>query len=347
MSWTLSQSFLSYSSPVIKTIEMHTGGEPLRVIISGYPKIHGDTILQKRRYAKNNLDHLRKMLMFEPRGHNDMYGAVLVDTDLPGADIAVLFMHNGGYSTMCGHAIIALGRLVVDKKYVTATEPETEVNIQCPCGLVKTVVEYKDGKSGYVRFHSVPAFLFASNVEIKVKGYGMMTVDISYGGAFYAFISADVLGLDVRRSSTSDLKKTATAVSDAVKEQVKILHPGDDDLSFLYGTILTDGQDNWSADPTANVCVFADAQVDRSPTGSGVTARIALQHAKGFIQIGQKRIFESGVTKSLFSGTAIKQVKCNDFDAVVVEVSGQGHYTGEASFILEEGDIVGEGFLPN
>ncbi|XP_033104942.1 trans-L-3-hydroxyproline dehydratase-like [Anneissia japonica] len=333
------------TSPVIKTIEMHTGGEPLRVIISGYPEILGDTILQKRQYVKENLDHLRKMLMFEPRGHYDMYGALLVDSDLPEADIAVLFLHNEGYSTMCGHAIVSLGRLAIDKMYVPPTEPETEVNIQCPCGLVKTFVEYKNGKSGGVRFHSVPAFLFASGIEVEVDGFGKIKVDISYGGAFYAFVCADVFGLDVRSSPTSSLKDVATAVSNAVRKRVKLHHPDDSDLEFLYGTILTDGQDKWSGEPTANICVFANAQVDRCPTGSGVTARIALQHAKSLIQLGQKRLFESGANKTLFTGMAVKQTKCGDFDAVVVEVAGHGYYTGEASFMLEEEDVVGKGFL--
>ncbi|XP_078001070.1 trans-L-3-hydroxyproline dehydratase-like [Glandiceps talaboti] len=324
---------------------MHTGSDPLRIITSGYPKIEGETILQKRRYVKEKLDHLRKAVIFEPRGHYDMYGTVLVEPDLPEADIAVLFMHNEGYSTMCGHAVIALGRFAIDNGFVKANEPETTVNIQCPCGLVRAHVACQNGKSGSVRFHSVPAFAFATDVEVIVPGHGKVLVDISYGGAFYAFVSADIFGLDVSTSKVEDLKTTATAVTNAVKEQVKLEHPDNDDLAFLYGTILTDGKEEYSSEATANVCVFADAQLARSPTGSGVTGRIALQHHKGHIQLNQRRVFKSGTTGSIFTGKAVSKIKCGKFDAVVVEVSGHGFYTGTATFTMEKEDTLKHGLL--
>lgn len=152
-------TFLETHDICFKTVEMHTGGEPVRIVVSGYPLLEGDTILEKRNYAKDAKDHFRKMLMFEPRGHHDMYGVLLVKPDNQRADIGVLFIHNEGYSTMCGHAVISLGRFAVDYNYVKLTEPETQVNIQCPCGLVKTTVECKDGKTGAVRFESVVAFV--------------------------------------------------------------------------------------------------------------------------------------------------------------------------------------------
>ncbi|MEQ2165897.1 hypothetical protein GOODEAATRI_021900 [Goodea atripinnis] len=240
---------------------MHTGGEPLRIIVAGYPEVMGDCVLSKRRYARKHLDHLRRVLMHEPRGHYDMYGALIVDSEMPEADLGVLFMHNEGYSTMCGHAVIALGRFAVDYKLVKEPRsPETQVNIHCPCGLVKAFVEYSAGKTGAVKLH----------------------------------------------------------------------HPVSDDLAFLYGTILTDGRDEFSPEPTANICVFAEAQVDRSPTGSGVTARVALQHHKGLIQLNQTRTFQSGATGS---------------QAVVVEVAGRAFYTGVSRFVQEPEDQLAHGFL--
>jgi len=327
----------------MRTVDMHTGGEPVRIVIDGYPEIFGATILDKRRYVRDNLDHLRRFLMFEPRGHFDMYGVIPVTPDLPEADMAVLFMHNEGYSTMCGHAVIALGRYAVDQGIVEATEPETTVVIQCPCGPVTVHVSVAGGKPGAVRFDSVPAFAFARDKMVQTDVYGPVEVDIGYGGAFYAVVPADQFGLDVRTSRTRDLADAATAVSDAVKVQVPVHHPDDDDLAFLYGTILTDGRDEFSDQGTANICVFADAQVDRSPTGSGVTARIALQHRRGLIETGQTRIFES-VTGAVFTGRAIREMTCGDFKAVTVEVSGNTHYTGESSFRLEDGDEIGAGF---
>jgi len=328
----------------ISTVEMHTGGEPLRIVVAGYPEISGATILAKRRYARDKLDHLRRLLMFEPRGHFDMYGVIPVEPDLPEADLAVLFMHNEGYSTMCGHAVIALGRYAVDRGLVTVREPETTVRIQCPCGLVTATVEVEAGRPGRVRFASVPAFAFALERVVETRTYGPVTLDIGYGGAFYALAPAQTFGLDVRRSRTRDLVDAATEITAAVKGQVPLTHPDDPDLAFLYGTILTDGADAWSEEPSANICVFAAAQVDRSPTGSGVTARIAVQHRRGLIGLDQPRSFES-VTGAIFTGRAIAETRAGDFPAVTVEVAGEAHYSGEARFFLEPDDRIGGGFL--
>lgn len=328
----------------IQTTEMHTGGEPLRIIEAGYPKIRGKTLLDKRRYVREHLDHLRKFLMFEPRGHFDMYGALLVEPSHPDAHLAVLFMHNEGYSTMCGHAIMALGRYAVDKGLVEATEPETQVNIECPCGLVKAFVQVKDGQSTQVRFESVPSFVLARQKLVSVERYGPIEVDIAYGGAFYAFVAADQVGLDVRSSKVSSLVESASAISDAVKQQLEISHPDDPDLGYLYGTILTDGNDSYSPDPTANICVFADRQVDRSPTGSGVTARIALHYRNGLIEFGQERAFES-VTGAVFTAKVLTETTCGPHKAVTVEVAGRAHYSGTSVFSLEQGDDIGRGFL--
>ena len=328
----------------LTTIEMHTGGEPVRIITSGYPPIPGPTILAKRRHAREHLDHLRKLLMFEPRGHFDMYGVIPVEPDLPGADLAVLFIHNEGYSTMCGHAVIALGRWAIDSGRVPLTAPETIVNIQCPCGLVRAKVAIEHGKAGSVAFESVPAFAFALDRAVEVPGHGRVHLDIGYGGAFYALMPASRFGLDVRRSRTRDLVDAAAAVTEAAKKQIPLEHPDDADLAFLYGTILTDGADEWAETPSANICVFAEREVDRSPTGSGVTARIAVQHAKGLIRMGQVRKFES-ITGAIFTGKALRSAKAGRFDAVTVEVSGRAHYTGTATFTHEPGDDIGEGFL--
>ncbi|XP_061668614.1 trans-L-3-hydroxyproline dehydratase isoform X1 [Syngnathoides biaculeatus] len=330
----------------LSTVDMHTGGEPVRVVVSGYPRVEGDTLLAKRRFARDHLDHLRRALMLEPRGHYDMYGALPVPSELPDADVGVLFMHNAGYSTMCGHAVLALGRFALDYGLVKEPRsPETPVNIHCPCGLVRAFVEYADGKTGAVRFLSVPAFVFAADVTVAVEGFGDVTVDISYGGAFYAFVDAQRFGLDVRESRTRDLADAAAAVTEAVKSQVKLRHPLDDDLAFLYGTVLTDGKDLFSSDATANVCVFADAQVDRSPTGSGVTARVALQYRKGLIRLNQSRTFQSGATGSQFTGKAVEETTCGDFKAVVVEVAGRAFYTGVSCFVQESDDRLKDGFL--
>ena len=328
----------------LKVVDMHTGGEPLRIVIDGYPDIPKGTILEKRAYVRDHFDHLRKILIFEPRGHYDMYGGLLVEPDLPGADLAVLFMHNEGYSTMCGHAIIALGRYAVDEGLVARQEPVTTVNIEAPCGLIVASVEVRDGKAGAVSFESVPAFLFARDQTIELPGFGAITFDIAYGGAFYALADCHQFGLQFGRDRVRDFVDAASALTDKLKAEFPLSHPDHSDLAFLYGTILTDGKDAFSGEATKNICVFAEAEVDRSPTGSGVTARLAAMHAKGQIDIGQTRTFES-IAGSRFSGAVAKTAKTGPHDAIIARVGGRAYYSGRTEFIVEPDDDLGRGFL--
>jgi trans-L-3-hydroxyproline dehydratase len=321
----------------LRTVDMHTAGEPVRIVAAGYPEVEGGTILAKRRWVGEHLDHLRRMLMHEPRGHADMYGVIPVAPDLPGADLAVLFMHNAGYSTMCGHATIAVGRWAIESGRVPAREPVTEFTLQVPAGPVRVSAAVESGRVGRVAFESVPAFVVHSRVRVAVPGHGDITLDVAYGGAFYAFATAADYGLRLPGSPIADLVAAAWATTGAVRAALPLSHPADPDLGFLYGTILTDGDDAWSERPTVNLCVFADRQVDRSPTGSGVTARIALQHGAGAIPLGVERPF-AGVLGGVFTGKAIAVTRVGDRPAVVVEVAGQAHYTGESEFVLEDDD---------
>lgn len=323
--------------------DMHTGGEPVRIVTSGYPRIEGKTILEKRAFAREHLDHLRKLLIFEPRGHYDMYGVIPVEPSLPGADMAVLFIHNEGYSTMCGHAVIALGRYAMDTGIVEAVEPVTTVNIECPCGMVVASVEVKDGKAGAVSFESVPAFLYARDREIELPDGHAVRFDIGYGGAFYAIADGTQWGLAFGVSPIRDFVDVATALSAAVRRNFNIEHPDADDLGFLYGTILTDGGDGRDR-PTRNVCVFADAEVDRSPTGSGVTARLAAMFEKEEFELGETRMFES-ITGSRFTGSVVRETFCGPHQAIVAKVGGEAFYSGKAEFWLEPDDELGKGFL--
>ena len=333
----------------ISTVEMHTGGEPLRIITSGYPKLEGRRLLDKRRDARANHDAFRRLLMHEPRGHADMYGAVLVEPDDPEADLAVLFLHSEGYSTMCGHAIIALGRWAVDSGLVDAREPVTEVAIQAPCGLVRARVQVESGPGGHragaVSFRSVPSFAFAREIVVDTREWGPLQVDVAYGGAFYAILPADAIGLDVRDTPARQLADAGAAITEAATAQLRLSHPDDPDLAFLYGTLFTDGADSFAETPTRNVCVFAGRQVDRSPTGSGVAARLALQWTRGEIALGQARRFES-LTGGQFTGTAVEETRAGPYRAIVAEISGRAHYYGRSHFTLEPDDPLGDGFLP-
>lgn len=325
--------------------DMHTGGEPVRIVTGGYPPVPKGTILEKRAFVRDHLDHLRRMLMFEPRGHYDMYGVLPVEPDLPGADLAVLFMHNEGYSTMCGHAVIALGRYAVDQGIVAAVEPVTTVNIECPCGMVVASVEIENGRAGAVSFESVPAFAAALDERVELPGYGQIGFDIAYGGAFYALADCRQFGLEFGRSRARDFVDAAGALTAKLKSDFPLSHPDHADLAFLYGTILTDGGNRADGVATRNVCVFADDEVDRSPTGSGVTARLAAMHAKGAIAPSETRLFES-IVGSQFSGSVARTVTLSDGrPGIVARVGGRAYYTGKAEYILEEDDRLGRGFL--
>jgi proline racemase len=327
----------------IRTCEMHTAGEPVRIVITGYPIPEDATLLERRRDARERLDRYRSLLMAEPRGHAEMYGALLVPPDHPQAHLAVLFMHNEGYSTMCGHAVVALGRFAVERGIVPAVEPETEVRIQCPCGLVTAKVEVRDGRAGRVRFESVPCFALHRDAVVLTRSFGPVTLDIGFGGAFYAVLPAAELGLDLERSPVGRLVEAATEVKEAAAETVDLSHPDADDLAFLYGTILTDGGDG-AGEPTTNVCVFADGQVDRSPTGSGVGARLALMHRRGLVEVGEVRCFRS-LTGGVFEGRVTAAIRAGPHPAVLTEVAGRAFHTGEARFKVEPDDPLGWGFL--
>ncbi len=327
----------------IKTVEMHTGGEPLRIITDGVSFPDGLTLLEKRRYLREEADKYRRFLMFEPRGHKDMYGALIVPSSNEEADFGAIFMHNEGYSTMCGHAVIALGRFAVDTGLVARTGAETPVNIECPCGLVKATVQTDVTHSSSVRFESVPSFAFKLNQFVETQEYGPVELDIGYGGAFYGILDAASLGLDLKSSSIASLVSAAAQLSEAIRNQIDITHPIEQDLGYLYGIIFTDGQSGEDA-ASMNVCVFADGQIDRSPTGSGVTARLAVMAAKGEADIDIPHSFES-LTGAVFSGKIISNCNVEQFKAVTVEVGGRAHYSGTAEFTMEEDDMLAGGFL--
>lgn len=328
---------------ILSTVEMHTGGEPTRIVVDGWPRLEAPTLLGKRRECLERHDYLRRGLMHEPRGHDGMYGALLVEPDHPEADLAVLFMHNEGYSTMCGHATIALARWAVDsgrvKRQESETPGETIVRLQCPCGLVVARV----GGDGTVQFESVPSFAYALDRIAPTATWGPVTVDIAYGGAFYAFLAADSIGLDLKSSPMRAIVDAGEEIARATAKAVKIEHPDEPDLAFLYGTILTDGGDGAKV-PSRNVCIFAGRQVDRSPTGSGVSARMALQLARRQAKLGEERRFES-CTGSIFTGRALREAApVGPRKAAIIEVGGIAHVTGESRFRFDTDDPLREGF---
>jgi trans-L-3-hydroxyproline dehydratase len=327
----------------ITTIDAHTGGEPFRVITSGLPELPGDTILERRRYMREHLDHLRTALMWEPRGHADMYGCIVTPPVTTGADFGVLFLHNEGYSTMCGHGIIAMTTIALETGLVPLQTPETTVKIDTPAGLVTAHARIADGRVGSVYFHNVPSFVLALDQTIEVPGLGSVGYDIAYGGAFYAFVDAQGLGLSTQPEAFAELVAKAMAIKRAVMTQRSIAHPFESDLSFLYGTIFI-GPPHSEGAHSSNVCIFAEGEVDRSPTGTGVSARLALHYARGEIGLEQPITIES-IIGSRFIGRVVKEETFGPHAAVIPEVEGAAHITGRHEFLIDPADPYKNGFI--
>ncbi len=327
----------------ISTIDMHTGGEPLRILKDGYPPIQGKTILEKRKYFRDHLDHIRKGVMWEPRGHADMYGAVLCEPCTAEADFGTFFLHNEGYSTMCGHAIIALTKFVLDTGLVEKEGAFPRVLIDAPPGQILCTATRENGEVRSVTFRNVPSFVLYRNQQIEVPGLGRLNYDVAFGGAFYAIVDAEQLDLSLEPSGVSRLIEAGMQIKQRVMDTQIIAHPFEVDLSFLYGTIFTGRPVNASSQ-SRNVCVFANGEVDRSATGSGVSARAALHHARGEIRQGESMIIES------ILGTTM-EVEVDDltsfgpYDAVIPKVSGTAFFTGKNNFWFDPEDPLKEGFI--
>ena len=246
----------------IKTVDLHTGGEPLRVFTDGLPEIKGKTILEKRRYFRDNLDFIRTGTMVEPRGHADMYGAVLTEPTTSDGDLGVFFMHNEGYSTMCGHAMIALGKLLIETGMIVKDENDPEIRIDAPPGRITLTVQREGSKVVSTTFRNVPSFMLLQNQVVEVPGIGNVNFDIGFGGAFYAYVQAQPLGLKLDGSDYYRLIDFGKRIKYAVMNNFPVNHPFEEDLSFLYGTIfISEPYDKTTH--SRNVCIFAEGEVDR------------------------------------------------------------------------------------
>jgi len=331
----------------IETIDMHTGGEPLRVIVAGFPELKGDSVLDYRRYCKENHDLLRTALMFEPRGHADMYGCILVPANDDEGDFGIIFLHNEGYSTMCGHAIIAITTLAVQMNWINVKEGENRLNIDAPCGRITSFANVKEGKLLSVRFHCVPSFVIGLDRTIEVPGLGKVIYDLAYGGAFYAYVDMQKnrFDFDITPASYRELIAKGMDIKRAVIDADKgVIHPFEADLSFLYGTIFVDNTKQASGADSRNVCVFAEGEVDRCPTGSGVSGRMAIHKARKEIDVGETMLIES-ITGSLFKGMVVSEENYGPFKSVIPQVEGTAHITGKHTFYLDPEDPMKNGFI--
>jgi proline racemase len=349
---------------VIETLDLHCAGEPLRLIRSGYPAVPLLPIEQRRAWALENADHIRQRIVLEPRGHRDMYAAVLLPPARDDTDIAVLFMHNDGYSTMCGHGIIALTSGLIEEGLYPATVPATTIRWETPAGPVTATATVEVGERGEpmvrsVRFVNVPAYLHAERLLMRPRGVRLfgaaaerkaLNVQLAFGGAYYGIVDVAELGMRVVPDQVDALARAGAAITEALRLDFAPAHPTDPSLGFIYGTIIVDSDPASSPDGRArgasmrNVTVFADAEVDRSPCGSGTSALLAARVALGASGVGDE-IVNAGITGESFLGRVEGVMRLGDREAVVTSIEGRGFVTGHHRFVIDERDPLGEGFL--
>jgi proline racemase len=331
-----------------RTLDAHAAGEPLRLILEGYPAPKGQTMLEKRAWVKRHADHIRRALMLEPRGHADMYGAVLTEPVTPGADAGVLFMHNEGYSTMCGHGIVAVTTMAIERGLIHPREPN-RIIYDSPAGPVhaRAHVRQREGDGGRgvrvdrVSFNNVPSFVFAPGLPIRAANRELR-VDIAFGGAFYAIVDAESAGLPITPARLPELRRVGMEIKHAVEAAVTVVHPEDKGLNGIYGTIFTGPPERRDAD-LKNVTIFADAEVDRSPCGTGTCAVMAVIDAMGLMPPGRPFGHES-LIGTLFSGRITGRARVGEFDAILPELEGSAWITGEHVFLVDDEDPLKDGF---
>ena len=317
----------------ICAVDYHTAGEPFRIVTGGAELPRGATILEKRRDALERLDHSRRLLVHEPRGHADMYGCYVVEPNDSGADLGVVFFHNAGYSTACGHGTIALVTWALDEGIVERREGENHVVVDVPSGRLETWGSVQNGRVRSVRFRNVPSFVWAEGVEL-----GGSTVDVAFGGAFYASVEERVESCELPR-----LIELGREIKRELEAWQAVVHPLEPELRDIYGVVFWQ-EEAESPLTQRNVTVFADGEVDRSPCGSGTSARLALLDRSGRLPRGRELV-HLGIVDTVFTGRVVGDDEVAGIPAVVTEVEGSAFRTGEHVFTLDPADPLGDGFL--
>ena len=336
----------------IQTIDAHAAGEPLRLVTGGFPTPLGDTMLEKRDWVREHCDAIRRALMHEPRGHAGMYGAVLTEPCSAAAHAGVLFMHNEGYSTMCGHGVIAVCTIALERGLISVADASTAVVLESPAGLVRARVigapaagqssETTGSRVHGVAFENVPSFVLRAGLRVSI-GDRVIPVDVAFGGAFYAIVDSEVVRIPLRREALGRLRRVGMEIARAVDRAMRVVHPAEPGLSGVYGTVFTGMAESEEAD-LRNVTVFAGQQVDRSPCGTGTAAVMAVLDAMGLLAADRPFVHES-LIGTLFRGTIRRRSLVGDLPAIVPQIEGSVWITGEHVFLIDDDDPLKDGFV--
>jgi len=329
-------------SKSIFAIDSHTMGEPTRVIIAGIPSIPGNSMMEKKIYLEKELDYIRKLLMLEPRGHNDMFGSILTQPVSSSADLGVVFIDTGGYLNMCGHGVIGTVTVAIEMGFIPVKKPITEVILDTPAGLVKTQAKISHDRVEEVTFQGVPSFTFKSGHKVLLPEIGEISVDIVFGGNFFGVVSAKDLGIKVERKNISRLIFLGMKLREELNKSINVVHPKNKyinsiDLIEIYDS-PTDSEANLK-----NCVIFGKGQVDRSPCGTGTSAKLAVLYSKGKIKINEEFVYES-ILGTKFKGRIDSEAKVGDFPAIIPKITGSAYITGLQQFVVDESDPLKYGF---
>ena len=327
----------------VHTVDTHTEGESTRVVVGGIPKIAGKSMPEKKEWLEEHMDYLRTALMLEPRGHNDMFGAILTEPTLEDADYGIIFMDGGGYLNMCGHGTIGAMTVAVETGIVEVTEPITKVVQEAPAGIIRGEVLVENSKAKTLSFQNVPSFLYKRDQELELPGYGKIKFEISFGGSFFAIVKAEQVGLSIIPENAEKLKELGIILRELINKEIPVQHPS---LPHIHTVDLVEW---WSETETKgatlrNCVVFGQGQVDRSPCGTGTSAKMATLFAKGELKIGEEFYYES-ILGTIFKGEILGTTKVGEYEAVIPRISGSAYITAFNHFVIEEEDPLKYGFV--
>ena len=327
----------------IATLDVHTEGEPLRIVLDGLPALEGKSIFEKSCFFRDHFDHLRTLLMWEPRGHNDMYGALIVEPDSNQSDFGVVFIHNEGYSTGCGHAVLALTKTFVETGLIKLKDDITPVVIDTPSGTIHAEAISHSGQVKSARFRNIPSFVQLLDGKVNVQPYGPICFDVAFGGAFYAFVKVHDIDIKIIPEKISSLISAGMVIKQAIASEIKMDHPEKPEMNNLYGIIFVEESNNPDCH-SRQVCVFANGQVDRCPTGTGVSARLSILYERNEIDVNEVIAIDS-IIGTIFTGQVLETLSVSGQNAIIPEVGGKSYIIGKQTFIIDPDDPFKEGFI--
>lgn len=328
------------SGHVVSYVDAHVAGEPLRLITAGL-LLKGKNIIEKRDYMMKNFDFIRTAAMLEPRGHADMYGAVLTEPTDPSADLGIVFIDTALYNNMCGHGSIAIGTIAVDMGLVPVREPVTDVVLETGAGLVLVKVGVKDGKAVGATLQGVPSFLYQSAIPLTVFDKDIL-IDIVYGGNFFAMVDIPQLGLSHSKEDLGEIIRYGKEIRKLANATYQFSHPEKPYINTIDDVLFVDGP-KFNGDTYKSLCFLGEAQIDRSPCGTGTCARMAALYAREKLELGQS-FFHESIIGTVFEGKVIAETKVGALQAIIPTVKSKGYIIGMGNFFISDDDPLKSGF---